>query len=1254
MINGRYRVIRALGRGGGGWVYDVADALHPNRAVALKIAHGRAADQASLSLFKVEFSTMTKLDHPNVARVYDFEEIRGGHDFLITMERVDGEPISRSLGGTRDWRRVVDRIVPVCRALSYIHSRRIVHYDVKPQNILVDATGEVKVVDFGIAGGPSAHDGRVMGTLPYMPPELLFGEGTADHRADFYSLGVTLYELLFGSVPCPTTGALEIINWMSAGGVRVPASEQVPPWLARVIEKLCAKDPADRYRHANAVIEDINLHGSFAYPFETSETQKSYITSPRFCGRSAELERVMSFVSKRLGGRGGARSALWVRGVSGIGKSRLMKEVRQAAQLQRLVFIEGNCYENSPLEYGPLAEVLSQLVPVIEIMGGLDIVGDALPALVKIAPKLANGRSFAPLPKAADVEGERVQLLTMTAEFFVRAAERVPFVVYLNDMQWAGRGPAEMFSFLAQRAGDDEALGQHVCLALIGSYRSDEIEGRPLAAAAETLRSRGMAIGVELTPLDADQVGTVVRSMLGVDDIPAAFLSRVTDETLGNPFFVQEVMRELFENGSVYLEGGRWSARQSIDALQIPATMADVFRRRLALLGPEEKELVRVLAVHGRPLELARIADALGEHTTAERIADLLRDLERSMIVVPHRGRALAYNIAHDRMRETAYADLEDAERQAMHRRLAQALEAASAGLEEKDQPLDDFARHYREAAVPDKALGYALLAGAHALDRFWNDAAVEHLGHALSLMVETDSRFAATLEGYADGLTRVHRYDDAAANYGRLLALLRERFDCARVQGKLGEIYRQIGKLEDAERACWEALEALGYRRPRGRLGWLVAMIAGLFAVAFSRLGWHGRAAEAPHAATAALVFNQAAYVYSHLDQVRGFTTALLCWRFLRHSTDLATRSLAHTALGIYLAFVGFMRTGRAFLDRSVGDAERSGSVVAIGNAYAGRGMVVRYEEPIRVELADHERALAAFVRCGDLFAVANAETHIASCMFFRGALDAAARVATQARQRALRFAESPIAVSLLAIEGLYRTYQMRTDRAEIDALFARAEAMVVAHRNVLGLQQVLRLRGMSRCADGRLLEGIADLERAVAVRKESGDVTNYTFEALIRLCRAYLQLETLAADQARTLARMHAQVMRGTAKLHKNMRPCALLNDALIRERRGDRTGADRCFAEAVALAHERETLLFASEALYAWGMARQRTSDRARAEQCLRDARQIASDGGNRRLLLACDDALSARSSWLPLAQTPRDHSRGYSTQHSVDPA
>ncbi len=192
----------------------------------------------------------------------------------------------------------------------------------------------------------------------------------------------------------------------------------MPAVALPLIEKLCAKDPADRTANANAVIEDVNSDGSFAIRSRPAETQKSYIMSPRFYGRSAELERVTSFVLQAARRPGRRAPALWVRGVSGIGKSRLMKEVRQAAQLQRLVFIEGNCYENSLVEDGPLAEVLSQLVPVIEIMGGLDIVRRRAPRARQDTPR-ARQRTLAstPLPKAATVEGERVQLLTMTAEF---------------------------------------------------------------------------------------------------------------------------------------------------------------------------------------------------------------------------------------------------------------------------------------------------------------------------------------------------------------------------------------------------------------------------------------------------------------------------------------------------------------------------------------------------------------------------------------------------------------------------------------------------------------------------------------------------------------------------------------------------------------------------------------------------------------------------------------------------------------------
>jgi tetratricopeptide (TPR) repeat protein len=1222
-VNGRYKILRTLGHGGGGWVYDVADALFPSRAVALKIAHGRAQDQARLSLFKVEFSTMTKLDHPNVARVYDFEELRGGSDFLITMERIDGEPVSRALGGAGDWKKVVDLIVPVCRALSYIHSRRIVHYDLKPQNILVTATGEVKVVDFGIAAGPSAHDGRVMGTLPYMPPELLLGEGSADYRADLYSLGITIFELLFGCLPCPHSTPYEIVRWMDEHGVRVPARDGLPSWLARLIEKLCAKDPADRYRHANAVIEEINLCGGFSYPFETSETQRSYITSPRFCGRQQELERVMGFVAERLTGRGGVISALWVHGVSGIGKSRLMKEARQAAQLQRLVFIEGNCYENSPVEYGPIAEVLSQLVPIVEMMGGLDIVGETLPALVKIAPGLAKSRTYTPLPKATDAEGERVQLLTIASEFFVRAAERVPFVVYLNDMQWAGKGPAEMFSYIAQRAGDDESEGQRVRFALIGSYRSDEVEGRPLARAVETLQKRNMATEVELAPLGAEQVATVVRSMLGVDDIPGAFLARVTDETLGNPFFVQEVMRELFENGSIFLEGGRWAARQSIDALQIPSTMADVFRRRLSLLSGDERELVRVLAVHGRPLELDRIAEVLGDRMA---IADRLRELERSMIVVPHRGRAAAYNIAHDRMRETAYGDLAGADRQALHQRLAAAIERASAALEEKDRPLDDLARHYRDGALADKALTYSIVAGKRALERFSNEAATEHLGHALALLPAGDVRQAELEEAFADGLMRVHRFEDALARYRALLSRLSSKFERARVQGKLGEIFLQTGRLREAEEAGWGALEDLGQRRPRG-FGWIVRTCLGLAMLFLSRAGVRFSARPVQHSTFVASVYRQVGWVYSQIDQIRALATMVICWRAFAGTTDRVARSIVSGGIGAMIGMAGFKGIGFALLREAVAEGERSGSETALGNACNWLGILQRYEGDRIAELEVFTRASNALARTGDLYLANNARIHIADSHWKAGQMDAAVREATQCRQHTLRFAKPPVAASLLALEGMYRTHQMRTEPAEIDALFAEAEAIAVAANNTQALQQAIRMRGMSRCAEGRVEEAIVDLERAVAERKTSGDLTNYTFDSLVRLTRAYLLLDVLSPARSRTLARLHRRVMRQTKTMHKNHRPSALINEALRRERRGERAAADRAFAEAIALARAYDTLFFATEALYLWGLARKKSGDRARAEEHLREARRIGSDGGNRLLVVQCDAALQA---------------------------
>ena len=706
VINGRYTVRRAIGHGGMGWVYDVADALNPERAVALKIARGLGANAARLSLFKTEFSTMCKLDHPNVARVYDFEEIRGSDDFAITMERIDGQPIDEALRA-HDWRSVVDRLAQVCRALSYVHSRRIVHFDLKPANILIDVRGAARVVDFGIAAGPLAHGDRIMGTPLYMPPELLLSEGNADHRADLYSLGITLYELLFGEPPCKARTLVDIAAWLSEGGVQVVPSATVPEWLARLVETLCARDPADRPRHANAVIQALNASGGFAYQLETRETRQSYVTTPRFCGRTNEQSRILSFLSQRLSGKG-AEPALLVSGVSGIGKSRLMKEVRHAAQLQRHVFIEANCYERSSVEYGPIADVLYQLVPLIETLGGIDIVHEALPALVKMAPRLSHGRSVEELPKAMSADGERALLLQMSTEFVLKAARLVPFAVYINDMQWAERGPAELFSYIARRISDDQSQGERIRVALIGSYRSDEVEHRPLEPMLRAIHARRLSADIELSALASEQLGDIIRSMLGVENIPGEFLERRVDGDRWQSFLcaggdagpVREWLG-LSRGGQVGDEG---RDRRTADSGDDGGGLSP------ALPSPRRAGKGRRASARGaRPAAAGRAHRRCArERRRHDRAARARREDDRRQAGRP---RAQLQHRARPHARDD-YGDLEEEQRQTWHRRIAEKLEAASSRLPDADQPLDELARHYREAKVPDKALTYSILRG--------------------------------------------------------------------------------------------------------------------------------------------------------------------------------------------------------------------------------------------------------------------------------------------------------------------------------------------------------------------------------------------------------------------------------------------------------------------------------------------------------------------------------------------------------------
>src|SRR5262249_417728 len=161
-----------------------------------------------ISWFKSEFKVMADLHHPHIAAVYDFEPLQGTGDYFFTMDYVAGSDLLSASAG-QPLERIVELMVGVCRALGYMHSRRVVHFAVKAGNVVVDEDGKVKVLDFGLVG--AGKSGNLIGTPAYMAPELSRGAGI-DHRADLYSLGIMFFQLVCRELPFSATSLLELLR----------------------------------------------------------------------------------------------------------------------------------------------------------------------------------------------------------------------------------------------------------------------------------------------------------------------------------------------------------------------------------------------------------------------------------------------------------------------------------------------------------------------------------------------------------------------------------------------------------------------------------------------------------------------------------------------------------------------------------------------------------------------------------------------------------------------------------------------------------------------------------------------------------------------------------------------------------------------------------------------------------------------------------------------------------------------------------
>ncbi len=784
-IQNRYTVIKPLSEGGMGSVLLVEDRLCDHRLLALKKARLDLLGERGLAQFRYEFTTLHRLRHPNLPRVYDFGTIPEAQELFFTMEYVAGEDW-KSLAQRRlrqdGVRWLYDVVVQVCRGLHYIHSHGLIHYDVKPTNVRVTPDGVVKVVDFGLIG-PKRPAGlpRVQGTPGYIAPEIAAGEAV-DHRADLYALGVSLYEVVTGQLPPDVLAQLpEEERAPSPDWPRVA----IPDGLMSVIHRLMAPLPEDRYASAEAVLAALGEVAGRTFAVETAETTRDRVLSGDFVGREEEMNALKSVLGQVRRGKG---KLIYVTGATGMGKSRLVRELSLHAQTQAIPVCVSACSSPDGPPYQPWAAIFRQIISYcpphcverVRRYGG---------ALVALMPSLGNLFRSTPLLPAGEQEAA-LQRLVIEALLTVDR----PILLVIEDVHRADPKTLALLEIIARRVHDAPLL---LLVTLRDAELDDDHPLRALLTHASPLShdSEGTAsTPVEapppverhtLHPLDERNVAAWVGSMLSVEAsaLPPALLPWLMREGGGNPAFIVGLMLQLVEDGRLRYARQRWHVDEEAPLPELPEVYSASVRNCVARMDAEVLDLLGWAAVMGYRPDWSLMTEVTGlpRQEIERRIA---RAVRHYVLVPVTSADEEDCRFCCDYARRFIYERLSPDERKRRHTVVADVLQARYP----ESEIVEPLAHHAEQAGMYARALRYYKIAGDKARHTYANRRAVHHYDRALALIREDKVDAPASVV-----YTILAGREEANRRLGRREAQRADLEEMAHIATVMGDVARQV-----------------------------------------------------------------------------------------------------------------------------------------------------------------------------------------------------------------------------------------------------------------------------------------------------------------------------------------------------------------------------------------------------------------------------------------------------------------------------
>ena len=788
--DGRYEVKRFLGEGGKKMVYLAHDNLL-DRDVAFALIKTEGLDVIGMTRINREAQAMGRLgSHPHIVTVFDLGD-HDGQPFMVT-ELMGGGDVEGMLEDAAEHRLPLEQAVSIasetCRGLEFAHSKGIVHRDLKPGNVWLTGDGVAKIGDFGLAVASDrsrlTQEGMMVGTVSYMPPEQAMG-GEVTQRADLYSLGAMLYEMVTGRPPFLGDDSVSII------GQHINTPPVSPTWhngncprpLEALILRLLAKNPEERPGSASDVLTvldglgtEVSLEAPAVVGAETSEGRTNALDSVAqgvFVGRQQEMGELKAALEDTLSGRGRMMTLV---GEPGIGKTRTSQELATYAGLRGVKVLWGRCYEEQGVPpYWPWVQAIRSYVRDTEPEKLSTEMGAGAADIAEVVSDVKTQLpGLQPAPQL-EPEQARFRLFDSITAFLKSASQSRPLMIILDDLHWADKPSLLLLQFVVRELSNGRIL-------LVGTYRDMELSRQhPLAESLGELTRERAFQRVLLRGLSQEDVGRFIEVAAGVQP-EDALVNAVYTQTEGNPLFVTEVVRLLVQEGQLG-QAQRTSGRQTESwTVRIPEGVREVIGRRLNRMSERCNDTLTMASIVGREFEFSQLK-ALVEDLSEDMLLDVLEEALAARVIEEMPDSIGRYQFTHALLQETLMDELSLTRRVRLHARIAESLEAMYG--DDVESHAEELVFHFEQAQAilgTEKLVKYSVSAGDAALSTWAIEEGRAHFELARNLLTDdTDGRTKAeVLFGYA----RARSALPSEGEFQRCLDLMAEAYQAFKSVG--------------------------------------------------------------------------------------------------------------------------------------------------------------------------------------------------------------------------------------------------------------------------------------------------------------------------------------------------------------------------------------------------------------------------------------------------------------------------------------